>query len=135
RFSYVEKAEYWALIWGTIVMVVTGLMLWFDNELVQYFPKGSFDVALMIHYWEAWLATLAILVWHMYWTVFNPAVYPMNPAWINGWMPESLYAHEHGEDLERARKESEQYSRERLAKLTRDPFAGPGGSDHPVDRP
>ena len=31
RFSYVEKAEYWALIWGTVVMAATGLLLWFNN--------------------------------------------------------------------------------------------------------
>ncbi|RMF75599.1 MAG: cytochrome B [Acidobacteria bacterium] len=125
RFSYVEKAEYWALVWGTVVMVITGLLLWFDNELVRFLPRGTLDVALMIHYWEAWLATLAILVWHMYWTVFNPAVYPMNPAWLSGWMPEEMYAHEHPEDLERARRESEEYSRERLRRLGRDRFAGP----------
>ena len=80
RFSYVEKAEYWALIWGSAVMVVTGLLLWFDNWFIQFLPKGVLDVALVIHYWEAWLATLAILVWHLYSTVFNPKVYPMNPS-------------------------------------------------------
>ena len=42
----------------------------------------------MIHYYEAWLAFLAILIWHMYATVFNPKVYPMNPSWLTGKMPE-----------------------------------------------
>jgi cytochrome b subunit of formate dehydrogenase len=40
RFNYVEKAEYWALVWGTAVMIVTGLMLWFDNWFIQFLPKG-----------------------------------------------------------------------------------------------
>jgi len=97
RFSYVEKAEYWALVWGAAVMIVTGLLLWFDNLAAQWFPKGMLDVMLVIHYYEAWLATLSILIWHMYSTVFNPAVYPMNPSWLTGRMPQWMYRHEHQE--------------------------------------
>ncbi len=95
RFTYVEKAEYWALIWGTVVMVITGFALWYDNEVVRHVPRGFLDVMLVIHYYEAWLAFLAILVWHMYATVFNPEVYPMNPSWIHGMMPQDMYEHEH----------------------------------------
>ncbi len=107
RFSYVEKAEYWALVWGTAVMIITGLMLWFDNEVIQILPKGALDVALVVHYWEAWLATLAIGVWHLYATVFSPHVFPMNPSWLTGKMPEDMYMHEHPGHLEEARKVTE----------------------------
>jgi len=107
RFSYVEKTEYWALIWGTIIMVCTGWMLWFDNWFVGWLPKGTLDVARVIHYYEAWLATLAILVWHLYSTVFSPHVYPMNPSWIHGRMPDEMYGHEHPAHLEEARNETE----------------------------
>ncbi len=95
RFSYVEKAEYWALVWGTVVMGVTGFMLWFDNLFVSWLPKGFLDVALVIHYYEAWLAFLAILIWHMYSTVFSPKVYPMNPSWLTGYMPKEQFEAEH----------------------------------------
>jgi len=108
RFSYVEKAEYWALVWGTAVMVVTGLMLWFDNWFISFLPKGFLDVALVIHFWEAWLASLAILVWHMYSVVFHPHVYPMNPSWITGMMPEDMYRHEHPGHLEKAQQDTEE---------------------------
>ncbi len=91
RFNYVEKAEYWALVWGTAVMIVTGIMLWFDNWFIQFLPKGVLDVALVIHFWEAWLASLAILVWHLYSVIFHPHVYPMNPSWITGNMPDEMY--------------------------------------------
>lgn len=99
RFSYIEKAEYWALVWGTIIMSVTGGLLWFDNYFVQRWglPKGLLDIALVIHYYEAWLATLAILVWHIYGTVFKPGVYPMNPAWVAGRMPKEMYVEEHAD--------------------------------------
>jgi len=95
RFSYVEKAEYWALVWGTVVMGITGLFLWFENLAVRLFPKGLLDVFLVIHYYEAWLAFLAILIWHMYATVFSPRVYPMNPSWLTGRMPRRMYEEEH----------------------------------------
>ncbi|MEW5794779.1 MAG: cytochrome b/b6 domain-containing protein [Candidatus Zixiibacteriota bacterium] len=98
RFSYVEKAEYWALVWGAAVMFLTGFFLWFEGLAVSWFPKGALDVILVIHYYEAWLATLAILIWHMYSTVFSPSVYPMNPSWIDGKMPLDIYQHEHPAD-------------------------------------
>ena len=99
RFSYMEKCEYWALVWGAAIMSVTGTLLWFDNFFVERvgLPKGVLDVVLVIHYYEAWLATLAILVWHGYSTIFGPHVYPMNPAWITGTMPRDMYVHEHPE--------------------------------------
>jgi len=99
RFSYVEKAEYWALIWGNAVMIITGLFLWFDNYLIRIFPKGVFEVSLVIHFYEAILATLAIIVWHLYFTIFNPGVYPMNPSWLTGKMPKEMYAHEHPAEI------------------------------------
>jgi cytochrome b subunit of formate dehydrogenase len=97
RFSYVEKAEYWALVWGTLVMTLTGLLLWFDNYFVQNWalPKVLLDVALVIHFYEAWLAALAILVWHIYGVMLKPTVYPMNTAWLSGRMSKHLYAEEH----------------------------------------
>lgn len=119
RFSYVEKAEYWALVWGTAVMALTGILLWFDNWFIHYLPKGALDVALVVHYYEAWLATLAIAVWHLYSTVFNPEVYPMNPSWLTGRMPESMYEHEHPGHLEEARKETAEYLRREMEILGR----------------
>ena len=97
RFSYIEKAEYWALIWGNAVMIVTGILLWFDNYFVSLLPKGYLDVAGVIHFYEAILASLAILIWHLYSVIFNPHVYPMNPSWLTGKMPRDMYVHEHPE--------------------------------------
>ena len=80
-------------------MSATGVLLWFDNYFVErwHLPKGVLDVMLVIHYYEAWLATLAILVWHGYSVILNPHVYPMNPAWIIGRMPKDMYGDEHPE--------------------------------------
>ncbi|MDZ7262860.1 MAG: cytochrome b [candidate division KSB1 bacterium] len=95
HFSYIEKAEYWALIWGTVVMTVTGLILWFENLTMKIFPVWVLDVATVIHYYEAILATVAILVWHFYFMFFNPDVYPMNFACITGKISEEEMMREH----------------------------------------
>ena len=101
RFSYIEKAEYWALIWGSVVMAATGFMLWFENQTLQYFPKWFTDLATIVHYYEAWLATLAIIVWHIYYVIFNPDVYPMNWSWLTGNVSGEMLRHEHPREYER----------------------------------
>ncbi len=53
------------------------------------------EIFLVIHYYEAWLAFLAIVVWHMYGVLFNPHVYPMNPSWLTGKMPKEMFEKEH----------------------------------------
>ena len=106
RFSYVEKGEYWALVWGTAIMAVTGIIMWFDNTFIGLLTKLGYDVARAIHFYEAWLATLAILVWHIYFVVFNPDVYPMNTAWLTGTLSEREMEDEHPLELERLREGS-----------------------------
>ena len=83
-FNYAEKAEYWAFMWGTAVMVVSGFILWFNNFSLSYFPTWVSDAATAIHFYEAILATFSILVWHFYMVIFDPEVYPMDLAWITG---------------------------------------------------
>ena len=74
RFSYIEKAEYWALVWGTVVMTFTGLALWFGNVTERVLEVQALGVMLVVHFYEAVLAGLAILVWHFYSTIFSPTV-------------------------------------------------------------
>jgi cytochrome b subunit of formate dehydrogenase len=107
RFGYIEKAEYWALVWGTMVMAVTGVIMWFENTFISLLTKLGWDVARTVHFYEAWLATLAILVWHIYYVIFNPEVYPMNTAWFTGTLPESIMAEEHPLELEAIHRERE----------------------------
>ena len=95
--GYIEKAEYWAVVWGTIVMVVTGMMLWFNNWSLQFLPKWWLDVATSVHWYEAVLASLAIVVWHFYSVMFDPDVYPMDTAWLTGRSPRRREAEDHDE--------------------------------------
>jgi cytochrome b subunit of formate dehydrogenase len=106
RFSYIEKAEYWALVWGTLVMAVTGTIMWFDNTFIGLLTKLGYDVSRTIHFYEAWLATLAILVWHFYFVIFNPDSYPMNMSWLTGVLTEREMEEEHPLELARLREAS-----------------------------
>jgi cytochrome b subunit of formate dehydrogenase len=99
RFNYAEKAEYWALVWGTALMGLTGVMIWAKVWVGNVLGRWGVDVATAIHYYEAILATLAILVWHFYQVFFDPDVYPMNGAWLDGKMPLDHYREEHGLDI------------------------------------
>ncbi len=100
RFSYAEKLEYWAVVWGTIIMGVTGLMIWFKMDVTQFLPRWAVDVATTVHFYEAILACLAIVVWHFYHVVFDPHVYPINWAFWDGRVSAEWYRHEHPLDTE-----------------------------------
>ena len=89
-----EKAEYWAVVWGAIVMAASGCTLWANNLILAQFPKDWLDVATSIHFYEAVLATLAIVIWHFYSAVFDPDVYPMDTAWYSGYSVRKHPRHE-----------------------------------------
>ena len=95
-----EKLEYWALIWGVGVMSVTGLMLFFNTFFLSEVPIILLDAATLVHLYEAWLATLSIVVWHFYFVIFNPEVFPVNKAFLTGVLSEEEMKHEHPLELE-----------------------------------
>jgi formate dehydrogenase gamma subunit len=100
RYDYTEKAEYWALLWGGFVMMLTGIPLWFETFFLAFIPKWLLDVAKTIHYYEAWLATLAILVWHFFYMFMHPENYPINFTVMTGRMSEEAYMEKHPLDYE-----------------------------------
>ena len=86
--SYIEKAEYWALVWGAVIMASTGLLLWANNLALKLFPKVVLDVATSIHFYEAVLAACAIVIWHFYSVIFDPDIYPLDTAFLTGYRPQ-----------------------------------------------
>lgn len=97
KYDYAEKAEYWALIWGTIVMGVTGLILWFPTLVGDWAPVWLIKVSETIHFYEAILASLAIIVWHWFFVILRPSQYPMSFAWVTGKIPLDEYREHHEE--------------------------------------
>ena len=66
RYTFDEKAEYWALVWGTVIMGITGFMMWNPIATTRFLPGIFVPAAKAAHSGEALLAVLAIIVWHMY---------------------------------------------------------------------
>lgn len=100
RYAFGEKAEYWALIWGTVIMALTGFMLWNPIISSRYFPGDVIPAAKAAHGGEAVLAVLAIIVWHFY----NVHIKTFSRAMFTG----KLNAHQMKEEhaLELAQMES-----------------------------
>lgn len=106
RFGYAEKAEYLAVVWGTVLMGLTGLMMWFEVEVVRLVPRWSVDIATAIHFYEAILAVSAIFVWHFYQVIFDPGVYPLNWAFWDGRVSEEHYREHHAQAYEQMLEQS-----------------------------
>jgi cytochrome b subunit of formate dehydrogenase len=120
RFSYIEKMEYWAVAWGTIIMGLTGGFLWFENTFLKFIGTSGMDIATAIHYYEAILASLAIVVWHFYFVFLNPDVFPMNKAWFKGTLSREEMEHEHPLELEEIEKEELKESEEENTEIISD---------------
>jgi formate dehydrogenase gamma subunit len=110
RFGYAEKMEYWAVVWGTIIMGATGLVIWLKIDVTQHVPRWVVAVATTIHYYEAVLACLAIIVWHFYHVIFDPEIYPLNTACLDGRISEEFQAHEHPLEPEARQRRADQPS-------------------------
>lgn len=108
RYSYSEKFEYWGLWWGSVIMIITGFCMWYADAFLALFPKVALDVAALIHFYEAWLAMLTIVIWHMYYMVFAPDTYPMNWSWITGNITEEDFKERHPLEFERVAGPAEQ---------------------------
>jgi hypothetical protein len=76
-------------------MGATGLVIWLKIEVTDFLPRWVVTVATTIHYYEAVLACLAIVVWHFYHVIFDLDVYSLNIACLDGRISEELQAHEH----------------------------------------
>ncbi len=87
------------MIASTAVTAITGFVLWFENFTLAWLPGWVPEAATVLHFLEAILAALAIAIWHFYFVIFDPAVYPMDMPWLTGKPPYSR-AEERGEVIE-----------------------------------
>ena len=96
RYNYGEKMEYWAMVWGTIIMGLTGFMMWNPIATAQFIPGEWIPAAKVAHGAEAVLAVLAIIIWHFY----NVHLKTFNKSMLTGYLDEHQMTHEHGRELE-----------------------------------
>jgi cytochrome b subunit of formate dehydrogenase len=125
RYSFVEKFEYWSLLWGSAVMIVTGLFMWHTDLSLLWFPLWLHQVFVVIHGYEAILAFLAILIWHMYTVHLNPEVFPMSRVWLDGGMSGADLRRFHPLEYRRIIDERERLFRELIALEPGDGDPGP----------
>ena len=95
RYTFEEKAEYWALVWGILIMGATGFMMWNPITTVKFLPGYFIPAAKAAHGAEAVLAVLAIIVWHMY----GVHIKRFNQAMWTGKLTEEEMRHEHPLEL------------------------------------
>ncbi len=97
KFNFGEKFEYWAVVWGTAVMILTGFILWNPIAVTQFLPGELIPVALEAHGWEAVLAAVSIVIWHLY----NVLVKHRNLSMFTGVLSHKIMEEEHALELER----------------------------------
>ncbi len=107
RFSMPEKFEYFGVFWGTVLLGVTGLLMWHSDWTTRYMSGRILTLAFLIHGFEAFLALLHVGVVHMVSVIFSPAVLPASPAMFNGLSPAEELAEQHPAWVDQAKKELE----------------------------
>lgn len=97
KFNFGEKVEYWAVVWGTAIMAITGFVLWNPIAATVLLPGQFIPAAKAAHGGEALLAVLSIVIWHMY----NVHIKHFNPSMFTGKLPRHQMEEEHALELER----------------------------------
>lgn len=113
RYDYRQKYEYWGLIFGSAIMVVTGFFLTMPILTSRFLPAELIPAAKAMHSNEAMLALLIVLVWHLYGAHLNPEVFPGDSSIFTGKVSRERLAHEHPLEYE---------------ELVGEPAQPPGGS-------
>jgi cytochrome b subunit of formate dehydrogenase len=103
RYAYWEKFDYLSLVAGTVIIGVTGFMMWFPMRTTQILPGEFLNVALVIHSNEALLAMGVIFIFvHFFTAHLKPENFPLDKVIFTGSVPVEHYKDER--PLEYARR-------------------------------
>ena len=101
RYDYRQKFEYWGLIVGSVIMTVTGFILFWPTKVADVLPGEVIPAAKLAHSNEGLLAFLTILIWHIYNAHLNPDVFPFDKTIFTGKISRERMEHEHPLELAR----------------------------------
>ncbi len=101
RYTYKEKFEYWGLVVGNVIMVLTGFILFFPVQATMLLPGELVPAAKVAHSNEGLMAFLVITVWHIFNAHLNPDVFPFDASIFTGKVNRERYEHEHPLELAR----------------------------------
>ena len=105
RYDYMEKFEYWTILVGGFLMVLTGAVLWFPILVTRFLPGEVIPTAKALHSNEAMLIFVINALWHILNAVLGPEAFPLDTCIFTGYMSRERLAREH--PLELARIEGE----------------------------
>ncbi len=95
RYDYRQKFEYWGLMFGSTVLIATGFILMFPVAFTKVLPGQFVAAAVEFHGFEATLAVLTIIIWHLYDVIFRPGVFPADTTIFTGHISRKRIAEEH----------------------------------------
>lgn len=101
RYDYMEKFEYWTILIGGILMILTGIVLWFPTRIARWLPGEVIPTAKALHSNEAMLIFLINAVWHIYNSIFSPEVFPLDTSIFTGRISRERMIREHLLELAR----------------------------------
>jgi formate dehydrogenase subunit gamma len=94
RYSYRNKAAYWLVYPGALIMIVTGLILLYPTAITAHVAGWTLPLSLMVHSDAAVLAVGWILCVHMYFAHFSRHTIPFDKSVITGKVPIARYEEE-----------------------------------------
>lgn len=97
RYNYAEKVEYLAVVWGTLIMAITGFMMWNPIATTRLLPGEYIPAAKAAHGGEAILAVLSIILWHFY----HVHLKHFNKSMFTGYLTRHEMEDEHPLELKR----------------------------------
>jgi len=95
RYDYRQKFEYWGLIFGSLIMVATGFILYFPIVISRVLPADLIPAAKLMHSYEALFAFLIVLIWHMTGALLSPEAFPFDTSIFTGKIRKDKLRHEH----------------------------------------
>jgi len=95
RFTPMQKFQYWGILVGCLLMALSGAVLWSPHASLALFPKRVFDLMLVIHSNQAQVIFLLFILWHLWDVHLAGGNFPMNPAWLTGRMPVTVFRRRH----------------------------------------
>ncbi len=101
RYDYMEKFEYWTILIGGVLMILTGVLLWFPTQVARLLPGEVIPTAKALHSNEAMLIFLINAVWHIYNCIFSPEVFPLDTSIFTGHISRERMIREHPLELAR----------------------------------
>ena len=94
RWTYWEKFDYWAEIIGTFIIGGSGLLLWFPETFANWLPGWIFNIAMVVHGYEALLAVGFIFTIHFFNAHLRLEKFPVDDVIFTGRVSEAEMKHE-----------------------------------------